>query len=127
MPPADPYHDARKYVKAKRHFYQHLQVYMAVGAFFLALNLLTDPWDLWFFFPLLPWGAAVAIHYFTVFGMPGTGAGTEQWQEREYARELRRRGLAETATESEDTLDLPDLNKPAEAPQRPLFEDRDLV
>lgn len=127
MPPADPYRDARKHVQAKRHFYKHLQVYMAVGGFFLALNLLTDPWDLWFFFPLLPWGVGLAIHYFSVFGLPGTGAGSAQWVEREYNRELQRRGLDDPGYDPEEPLELRDIDKEAERPQRRTFEDNDLV
>ncbi len=65
------YRKARKRVKQKKGFFIHFSVYIAVGVFFLTMNLVTDPWDLWFFYPLLPWGVALLIHYFSIFGLPG--------------------------------------------------------
>lgn len=89
----DPtYRAARKQVKKKKGFYVHLAVYLAVGLFFFLMNIATDPNDMWFFFPMLPWLIGLAIHYLVVFGFPGTGILTEEWEKRELEQELYRRG-----------------------------------
>lgn len=88
----DIYREARKQVKKKKGFYVHLAVYLSVGLFFLLLNLATFEGDWWFFFPLLPWGVGLSIHYLSVFGIPGTDILTKDWEKREMERELRKRG-----------------------------------
>jgi hypothetical protein len=62
---------ARKHAKELRSFVQHAGSFLAVGLFFLILNLITSPDSLWFFWPLLPWGVGLAIHGWNVL-----------WQER---------------------------------------------
>lgn len=85
------YELAKKKVKEKKGFYLHFSVYLAVGAFFFIMNALTyyDSYEWWFFFPLMPWGVALTIHYFSVFGLPG-GALSHDWEERELRKELQR-------------------------------------
>ena len=56
----DAYEKARKRVKKKKDFYSHLATYLAMGAFFLALNLLTAPGRWWFYWPMLGWGIGLA-------------------------------------------------------------------
>ncbi len=126
---------AHKRVKAKKGFYNHLISFISVGTFFLLLNVLTYGGDWWFFFPLLPWLVGVLIHYFSVFGIPGTEILTEGWEERELEREVRailqkEHRLRETVSEkmgelppSKDELQLPDLEK---APEK-KWSDRDFV
>lgn len=80
---------AQKKVKAKKGFFTHLSVYLSVGIFFLLLNVLTYDGEWWFFFPLLPWLIGLLIHYFTMFGVPGTEILTEGWEERELEKEVR--------------------------------------
>lgn len=99
------YRDARKRVKKKKGFYVHLAVFLSVGLFFLLMNIATFEGELWFFFPLLPWGVGLAIHYLTVFGFPGSGILTREWEEREMQRELYKRGYP---AEEEGALPLPD-------------------
>jgi len=89
MKPEDQYRIARKRVNKKKGFYSHASVFMAVGSFFFVLNMLTDPYDIWFFFPLLPWSVGLIIHYLSVFGFPG-GALSEEWEEKELEKEMRR-------------------------------------
>jgi len=80
---------AKKRVKAKKAFYQHLMSFAIVNLFFLALNLLTSPGSLWFVFPLLGWGLGLAFHYVDVFGIPGFDILSKEWEERELEKELR--------------------------------------
>lgn len=111
----DPiYQQARKRVQEKKGFYTHLTVYISVGAFFLAMNILTmDPWEpdkWWFFFPLMPWGVGLLIHYFSVFGLPGTDILTQKWEEQEMEKELHRlRKKKENMPE--EKLDLKEVQK----------------
>ena len=104
---------AKKQVKKKKGFYVHFGVYLSVGLFFLLMNLATSPGDWWFFFPMLPWGIGLAIHYLTVFGFPGTGILSEEWEKHELEQELNKRGyyrrqrsLPPAAEPGEDDLDL---------------------
>lgn len=125
---------AQKKVKAKKGFFTHLSVYLSVGIFFLLLNVLTYSGDWWFFFPLLPWMVGLLIHYFTIFGVPGTEILTEGWEERELEKEvraiLRKENLlsADAPGSNElpapaEGLELPDLEK---SPEKRL-SDRDFV
>ena len=88
----DKFKRARKRVKAKKGFYIHLSTYVTMGIFFFSMNMLTDPFDIWWPFPMLSWGIGLAIHYFTVFGLPGTKILTKEWEDQEMERELRRVG-----------------------------------
>lgn len=86
----DNYERARKRVKEKKGFYSHFTTYVIMGVFFFTLNILTSPWDWWFYWPMLGWGIGLASHYFNVFGWPGTGAGTQDWEDREIKKEMDR-------------------------------------
>ena len=50
-------------------FRQHLAVYLTFALFFFILNLLTGPSDLWFYWPVLGWGLAIALHAVGVYGL----------------------------------------------------------
>lgn len=111
----DPIYDqARKRVQEKKGFYTHLTVFISVGIFFFAMNVLTrDPWEpneWWFFFPLLPWGVGLLIHYFSVFGLPGTDILTQKWEEQEMEKELQRLRKKEDMVQ-EEKLDLKQVRK----------------
>lgn len=90
------YERARKRVRDVRDFYVHLGVYLIVNGALFAINMLTSPDTLWFYWPLLGWGVGVAIHAFSlvtegfVFG--------EEWEERKtreiVQRQERRDGRA---------------------------------
>ena len=54
-------------------FRVHLITYVAVDALLLAINLVTSPNKLWFYWPLLGWGIGILGHAFAVYrkaGMP---------------------------------------------------------
>lgn len=125
------YRKARKRVKQKKGFYGHLSVYIAVGVFFLTMNLVTNPWDLWFFYPMMPWGVGLLIHYFAIFGLPGKERVlTHKWEEQEMEREIRRleRLHKHKKEDNFDTLDLPSFNQPQEkVPEKKRWDEEDLV
>ncbi len=110
---------AKKRVKAKKDFYQHLMSYAIVNLFLFALNLFTSPGYLWFVFPMLGWGIGLAFHYVGVFGIPGFDILSKEWEEREVERELRRgykgQGPASSSKpvkgEKEQALELKELRK----------------
>ena len=117
---------ARKRVKEKKEFYQHLASYIAVGAFFFILNAVTSFGVWWFHYPMLGWGIGLVIHYFNVFGIPGIVQYDDEWEERAVEKELRKiqrnRGEAlPTAPE----LELKDLEKIPASPKK--WDDSELV
>jgi hypothetical protein len=73
------YQNAKKKVEALKAFYRHLTVYVLVNLLLLTINLLTSPHSLWFYWPLLGWGIAVALHALRVFGFSRSG---QDWEER---------------------------------------------
>ena len=78
---------ARARAKAQREFYRHLIIYVLVCTFLVILDLSNDdPGNPerflglnWAFWPVIGWGAAVAIHGFKTF--VGT-ASADRWEER---------------------------------------------
>lgn len=88
----DPeYQAARKRVEARMGFWVHLAVYVVVNAILVAVNLLTKPENLWFYWPLLGWGIGIAFHALKVFGGRGGSSLTERWIERQTEKEMHRR------------------------------------
>ncbi len=74
------YYYAKKKVNDIRGFYGNLIAYIVFNIFFLILNLLTSPKQLWFYWPLLGWGVGVFFHGMKVFGYsPFLG---KNWEER---------------------------------------------
>ncbi|MEM6697576.1 MAG: 2TM domain-containing protein [Bacteroidota bacterium] len=123
---------AKKRVGKKKGFYTHLSVYIAVGLFFFIMNMVTfdqEP-QYWFFYPMLPWGIAIAIHYFSIFGLPGTNILTEDWEEKELEKELSkiRRSQAALPPEQEEEFRLDEYEEPRkEKMKRDNWQDDDFV
>lgn len=61
------YYQAKKKVEDIKGFYGNLIAYIIFNGFFLVLNLLTSPNELWFYWPLLGWGVGVLFHGMKVF------------------------------------------------------------
>ena len=80
MSTEDKYQKAKKRVEDIRGFYTHLGVYVLINAMLLLINITTSPDILWFYWPLLGWGIAVALHALRVFGT-GRWFGAE-WEEK---------------------------------------------
>ena len=122
-----------KRVKAKKAFLTHAGVYVAVALFFLLMNIATydESGEWWFFFPMLPWGVGILIHYFSVFGFPGTQRMVEKWEIEETAREMRQMREDEddlhqtlpSGQQAEDRLELPELKRKKD----PLYNDDEFV
>jgi sensor histidine kinase YesM len=75
------YEKAIKRVKELKEFYGHLISYCIVIPFLIFINFYTSREYLWFWWPMLGWGIAVASHAFTVFGIG------KNWEEKKI-REL---------------------------------------
>ena len=112
------YSQAQKRVKQKKGFYKHLAAFIGVGFFFFAMNMYTlfeEGPEIWFFFPLLPWSVGLVIHYLNVFGFPGSGALTPEWEERQLQKEMRqlshKMGHQDQGPVQDDGLELKELRK----------------
>ncbi len=84
------YRRAKARMEAVRGFFIHLTIYLTINAFLLVLNLITTPDHLWFYWPLLGWGAGVAINGLVVFGISSRwGANWEERKIRQYMNQDR--------------------------------------
>lgn len=128
---------ARRKVRAKKWFFRHFSIYLVAGFFFFSMNVLDNSlYEPWFLYPVLSWGTLVAIQYLWVFGLPFTKAGTREWEEREFARELAKRApeaefpvqqlVAEKSrVDMDDHLELQEVGK--EKAPSPIYRADDLV
>jgi hypothetical protein len=75
------YLKAKERVEALRGFYIHLTVYVIVNLGLFIINMMTSPETLWFIWPLMGWGIAIALHALRVFvERPGSS-----WEEKKIA------------------------------------------
>ena len=80
----EKYQKAKKRVAALKKFYVHLSVYVLVNLFLFLRNIIMSPDRLWFYWPLLGWSIAIAMHAFSVFSF-GRPFGAD-WEERKIAQ-----------------------------------------
>ena len=74
------YYEAKKRVKEIKGFYGNLTSYIIMSIFFIVINLLTTPKQIWFYWPMLGWGVGVVFHAMKVFNyMPFLG---QDWEEQ---------------------------------------------
>lgn len=113
---------ARSKVLAKKGFYIHFGIFAIISLFLLTINLLTDPSSLWFYYPVVSWGVAVAIQYLVTFGVPGSDILSDEWEQRELEREMyimqRKDQLlrdGRSIEDSEDEIDELELREPIKA------------
>lgn len=123
---------ARARVKKKKGFYTHFAVFLSVGVFFFLMNMLTmgHNEELWFFFPMLPWGIGLAIHYFSVFGLPGTNILTEDWEAVELQKEiirLKQEGYGDVTAEEKEEPEAKLTLKEMEKIKEKKWDDHDIV
>ena len=85
------YQSAKKRAEALRGFYVHLTVYGIVNLFLFLLNMLVSPDSLWFYWPLMGWGIAIALHALSVFG-PGRRLGAD-WEEKKIEELMEQGGM----------------------------------
>lgn len=79
---------AWKRVRAIKRFYYHAAAFAILGTFFFVMNIATSPYDMWWFFPMMPWSVFLSFHYIRVFGIPGSRVLSKEWEEREFERQL---------------------------------------
>lgn len=107
---SNPYTRAKKRVKQKKGFYNHLIVYVCVNLFMVTLMTITDGDPLGWMVPAMGWGIGLASHYFRVFGLPFGGVGGKEWEERELEKELEKEGYDLKKYRREKELELDDLD-----------------
>jgi hypothetical protein len=76
----ETYRRARRRAQETRGFYRHLGTYLLVNLLLFAINMITMPDALWFYWPLLGWGVGLAAHAFRVFVIGGNRG--DKWEER---------------------------------------------
>ena len=74
------YYQAKKRVEEISGFYVNLIAYIVFNVFFLILNLVTSPNELWFYLPLVGWGVGVLFHGMKVFNYAPFLS--KDWEER---------------------------------------------
>jgi 2TM domain-containing protein len=79
--------EAKRRVKRKKAFYRHLAVYSVINTVMFFIVLLNEHTFDWLV-PMSFWGIGLAIHYFSVFGLPGTGLGGSDWEAKEINKEM---------------------------------------
>lgn len=86
-------HDAEEFmafrqVRRIKAFYVQLMMYVAIIGFLAVINLLTSPRQIWFVWPALGWGLALAIQAANLFDiLPFFGA---DWEKRQVEKRLGR-------------------------------------
>lgn len=83
MSQTEEYSKARKRAEAKYTFFVHAGVYAAVMVLLVVVNLVTSPREIWFVWPLIGWGFAVALHGVRVFLLADKNAVIDKLTERE--------------------------------------------
>lgn len=83
----EAYERAKHRVAAKRGFYVHLSVYIAVNILLVIVNLSSSPEYLWFKWPLMGWGIGLFFHGLGVFAFSDHSKITERMIEKEMRKE----------------------------------------
>ena len=120
---------ARKRVKQKKGFFIHLQVYVLSNIFFTLVSFINnEPFEA---LPLaLIWGVSIAIHYLAVFGVPGFGRLSHEWESKEYEKERERleRQRPKRLPQERSTDDGLDLDSHLDRREyRPNYNEQDIV
>ena len=63
--------EARRYVRRKRIFYTVLGIWIALSLMWFAIDMTDDSSSVWFYWPMLGTGVAVAITGIILLGMGG--------------------------------------------------------
>jgi 2TM domain len=85
--------EARRWVRRKRILYTVLGVYAALSLMWFAIDMADGTENLWFYWPMLGAGIAVAVTAVVLLGVGGLfGVG---WEQRQIDRYLEQRGSAD--------------------------------
>jgi len=99
------YKAAKKRVKKKKEFYNHLTYWGVICTFLFILNMFTSPSTWWWIFPTLGWGLGVAIHGITTFG----SLKDSDWEQREINKEMGRLYKNDSTRDDYGELDLDEI------------------
>lgn len=83
------YKVAKERVEEIKGFYIHLGVYLIVNLGLFAINMITNPDALWFYWPMLGWGIGVVIHLFALV-MEG-GLFGPSWEDKKIHQLMQKR------------------------------------
>ena len=120
------YKEAKKKVKSKKEFYEHVTVFAVMGVFFFLLNALTAFGNWWFYWPIMGWGIGVLFHYFEVFGFPGIPQMSDEWEEHQIRKEMKRLEQTNEPLDVDEDYDELELRQ-VEKEKKKRWEDEDLV
>ncbi len=114
----DIYQEARRRVAEKAKFYKHLYFYLIFNGIFFIMALFRGR-------PFMPltvaifWGIGVMFHYLKVFGIPGSGILSKEWEDREINKEIHRMKGESKDLSPDEKMELKELRK--------NYDDSDLV
>jgi 2TM domain len=91
--PQDLGAEARRWVRRKRILYSILGIYAALSLMWFAIDMADGTESLWFYWPMLGVGIAVAITSVVLLGMGGLFG--VSWEQRQIDRYLKQRGRAD--------------------------------
>jgi hypothetical protein len=92
MTELEEYQKARDRVQEVKGFYAHAAMYLVANVALAVLNLVTlrkNDGIIWFIWPLIGWGIALAVHAISVYGI-GQFLGRD-WEQHQIQQELDRR------------------------------------
>lgn len=122
------YRKAKKRVKKKKEFRDHLKSFMITNIIMLGMGWMFGFFNAWLIVVFL-WGIGIFSHYADVYGLPGFEQ-DEDWERREMEKELRRMERLEAEKGSmQDELDSDeflDLDSPSPEKQK-NYNEEDLV
>lgn len=114
------FQEAKRRVKRKKGFYRHLAVYSVINTVFFFIVFIDNNSFDWLY-PMSFWGIGLAIHYLSVFGLPGSGLGGNDWEAKEIQKEMQKLG-GNYDELPEEELDLREIEK-----RKKGWDDSDLV
>jgi hypothetical protein len=112
------YREAQRRVREKAKFYKHLYIYLAFNAIFLTMSFFRGRAMFGLAVPFF-WGIGLLFHYLKVFGLPGSGILSKEWEDREIQKEFDRLKNHKNAKPEDDSLELREVRK--------NYNDNDLV
>jgi hypothetical protein len=94
--PQDLRDEARRWVRRKRILYTILGIYTVLSIMWFAIDMADGTENLWFYWPMLGAGIAVAVAAVVLLGVGGLfGVG---WEQRQIDRYLEQRGRSDKAS-----------------------------
>jgi hypothetical protein len=80
------YEAVRARVHEIKSFYSHVLVFLFINSILILENFLIMSHNLWFYYPLLAWGALLAVHALSTFG--GALFFGRDWEEKKIQQML---------------------------------------